>query len=569
MNTKRNAAQLLLECLLAQNAEFVFGVPGESFLPLLDALHDSPLRFCNTRNETGASFMAEACGKLTGRPGLCLVTRGPGATYAAAGIHTARHNSTPMILLIGQAERSALGRGAFQEIDYKRFYGDEIKHSEEIHDPRRIPETIARAYATAMQGRPGPVVVSLPEDMLYEEVDAQTEAAAPAQFCPPGPEPSGLAKAKEILESAKTPLLFAGGGGWNGNARKCLRAFAEANALPVAVSFRRHDLMDNYSACYVGDAGVGMPEGMRRAFKNADVILALGVRFGEISTDNYRLLQCPLPSQRLIHVHPDSAELGKIYQGELSIHASPKPFLEALANENLKGDFDARKSWCGRLRGEFLARLDCPKQPGRLDMGIVTAWLRERLPADVIVTNGAGNFASWPNKFLLYGEKARLLAPQNGIMGYGLPAAIAAKLLNPDRLVLCFAGDGDLQMTSQELASAAQLHAVPVILLLRNDMYGTIRMHQERRFPGRVSGTKIENPDFVALARAYGFHAERIDETGAFEEAFERACASKSGALLELAMDPEGITPFERLRKDGGFVGDPVPKRSDISGQYA
>ena len=554
MKTKKSAAQLLLECLLAQKAEVIFGVPGESFLPLLDALHDSPLRFCNTRNETGASFMAEACGKLTGRPGLCLVTRGPGATYAAAGIHTARHNSTPMVLLIGQAERGALGRGAFQEIDYKRFYGDEIKHSEEIHDPRRIPETITRAYAAATQGRPGPVVVSLPEDMLYEEVDAQTEAVVPTQFCSSGPEPSGLAKAREMLEGAKTPLLFAGGGGWDENARKHLCAFAEANALPVAVSFRRHDLMDNHSTCYVGDAGVGMSEGMRRAFKDADFILALGVRFGEVSTNNYRLLQCPLPSQRLIHVHPDGEELGKIYRGELLIHASPKSFLEALADETLKGDLDARKSWCGQLRDEFLARLNCPEQPGRLDMGVITAWLRERLPADVIVTNGAGNFASWPNKFLLYGEKARLLAPQNGIMGYGLPAAIAAKLLNPERLVLCFAGDGDLQMTSQELASAAQLRAAPVILLLHNDMYGTIRMHQERRFPGRVSGTRIENPDFVALARAYGFHAERIEETGAFKDAFERACASKSGALLELIIDPEGITPFERLREGGGLV---------------
>ena len=554
MKTKKNAAQLLLECLLEQKAELVFGVPGESFLPLLDALHDSPLRFCNTRNETGASFMAEAYGKLTGKPGVCLVTRGPGATYAAAGIHTARHNSTPLVLLIGQAERDSLERAAFQEIDYKRFYGDEIKWSAEIHDPQRLPEIIARAYATAMQGRPGPVVVSLPEDMLYEEVDAQISAAAATQFCSPAPKPSGLAKAMEILEGAKTPLLFAGGGGWDEEARQSLRAFAEANSLPVVVSFRRHDLMDNHSACYAGDAGVGMSDGMRRAFRDADVILALGVRFGEISTDNYRLLKCPVPSQRLIHVHSSSGELGKVYQGELAIHASPKSFLEAVAGRNLKGDPGARKSWCGQLREGFLARLDCPEQPGRLDMGVVTSWLREHLPNDVIVTNGAGNFAAWPNKFLLYGEKARLLAPQSGIMGYGLPAAIAAKLLNPGRLVVCFAGDGDLQMTSQEMASAAQLGAAPVILLLRNDMYGTIRMHQERRFPGRVSGTKIENPDFVALARAYGFHAERIEETNAFEAAFERACASKSGALLELVVDQEGVTPFERLREGGGLV---------------
>ena len=541
---------------MAQKAELVFGVPGESFLPLLDALHDSPLRFCNTRNETGASFMAEAYGKLTGKPGVCLVTRGPGATYAAAGIHTARHNSTPLVLLIGQAERDSLGRGAFQEIDYKRFYGDEIKWSAEIHDPRRIPEIIARAYATAMQGRSGPVVVSLPEDMLYEEVDAQISAAAAMQFCSPDPKPSGLTKAMEILEGAKTPLIFAGGGGWDEEARQSLRAFAEANSLPVVVSFRRHDLMDNYSACYVGDAGVGMSDGMRRTFGNADVILALGVRFGEISTDNYRLLKCPVPSQRLIHVHSSSGELGKVYQGELAIHAAPKSFLEAVAGKNLKGDPDARKSWCGQLREGFLARLDCPEQPGRLDMGVITSWLREHLPDNVIVTNGAGNFAAWPNKFLLYGEKARLLAPQSGIMGYGLPAAIAAKLLNPGRLVVCFAGDGDLQMTSQEMASAAQLGAAPVILLLRNDMYGTIRMHQERRFPGRVSGTKIENPDFVVLARAYGFHAERIEKTGAFEAAFGRACASKSGALLELVVDQEGVTPFERLREGGGLVGE-------------
>lgn len=554
MKTSKTAARLLLECLVAQKAELVFGVPGESFLPLLDALHDSPLRFCNTRNETGASFMAEACGKLTGRPGLCLVTRGPGAAYAAVGIHTARHNSTPMILLVGQAERGSIGRGAFQEIDYKHFYGDEVKWSAEICDPHRIPELVARAYATAMEGRPGPVALSLPEDMLYEEVGAQTDVAAPAQFFSPALHPSGLARAMEMLEGATTPLLFVGGGDWDEDSRKSLRTFAEANALPVLASFRRHDLMDNFSACYVGDAGVGMTEGVRRAFADADVILALGARFGEINTDNYRLLECPNPSQRLIHVYPGGRELGEVYQPELAIHASSKSFLEAVAGNSLGGNVEARESWCRQLREGFLARLDCPKQPGQLDMGVIMSWLQKRLPADVVVTNGAGNFASWPNKFFLYGEKARLLAPQNGIMGYGLPAAIVAKILSPERLALCFAGDGDLQMTLQELASASQLGACPVILLLRNEIYGTIRMHQERRFPGRVSGTELWNPDFVALARAYGFHAERVEETDAFEAAFERACASKSGALLELVVAREGITPFERLLESGGLV---------------
>ena len=536
--TSKNGGRLLVDCLRDQGAEMIFGVPGESFLPVLDALHDAPLRFINSRNETGAAFMAEAFGKLTGRPGLCLVTRGPGATYAAAGVHTARHNSTPLILFIGQAERAMRGRGAFQEIDYGRFYGDEVKWAVEIDDAARIPEFVARAHAVACGGRPGPVVLSLPEDMLFAEVAEDVQPAAPGEFFAAWAHPRGIEAARALLEQAQRPLLFVGGGGWSAKARESLRLFAETNAIPVLVSFRRHDLMDNFSPCYGGDAGVGMAESLRHLFADADVILALGVRFGEISTGKYRLLSCPSPRQTLIHVHADSAELGKIYQPRLGIVATPEGFLSALTDAKPKPPDAERQAWRQRAREAFLRRLEAVPAVdagGGLDMGRVMARLREILPADVIVTNGAGNFARFPNQCLLYGREARLLAPQSGIMGYGLPAAIAAKLVHPQRLVLCFAGDGDLQMVLGELGSARQLQALPVILLCRNDMYGTIRAHQERHYPGRVSGTTLVNPDFVALAHAYGFYGERVADAQDFDGAFARVC--ENGGLLELLLN--------------------------------
>ena len=530
----KHAGRLLVDCLQAQGAEMLFGVPGESFLPVLDALHDSPLRFVNSRNETGAAFMAEAYGKLTGRPGLCLVARGPGVAYAAAGVHTARHSSTPLILLAGQAARGVRERGAFQEIDCRRFYGDEVKWAAEINDPARIPEFVARAHAAALAGRPGPVALCLPEDMLFAEVAQETQPAAPARLFAPCPDPRAAEEALRLLAAARRPLVFAGGGGWSEGARADLRRFAEAHGIPVLVSFRRHDLMDNFSPCYGGDAGVGMGEELRRLFADADVILALGVRFGEISTDAYRLLSCPSPAQTLIHVHADAGELGKIYQPRLGIAAAPEGFLAALGDERPERPADGRESWRQRARKAFLARLEAPPAPmGGLDMGRVMARLRQVLPKDVIVANGAGNFALFPNRHLLYGPGARLLAPQNGIMGYGLPAAIVARLLHPERRVVCFAGDGDLQMVLGELGTAMQLGAVPVILLCSNGMYGTIRGHQERRYPGRRSGTDLVNPDFVALARAYGFYGERVADAKDFAGAFERVCAE--GGLLELA----------------------------------
>lgn len=538
MEKRKNAGALLVDCLQAHGGRMLFGVPGESFLPVLDALHDSPLRFINSRNETGACFMAEAYGKLTGAPGLCLVTRGPGASYAAAGVHTARHNSTPLILLVGQAERDARERGAFQEIDYSLFYGSEVKWHVEIQNPWRIPELIARAHANALAGRPGPVVVSLPEDMLFSDVDDSVVPAPRGHFVSPAPDPEGIGETLELLAAARRPLLFVGGGGWDGIARRNLRRFAEANALPVVVSFRRHDLMDNFSPCYGGDAGVGMTESLRGLIADADVILAIGVRFGEISTGKYRLLSCPAPFQKLVHVHACGEELGKVYQPRLAIHAAPGSFLAALARGSAGEITQERESWRRHAREAFEARLACPRQHGGVNMGLVMTRLREMLPEDVVVTNGAGNFSVWPNRFLLYGERARLLAPQNGIMGYGLPAAIAARLLHPERLVVCFAGDGDLQMTLAELGSAMQLDACPVILLCRNDMYGTIRTHQEQKYPGRISGTALENPDFVALAKAYGLYAERIRDAKAFGSAFRRACAA--GGLLELVLEGEG-----------------------------
>ena len=539
----RNGGRLLVESLVALGATKGFGVPGESYLAVLDALHDTKdrLDFVLCRNEGGAAFMAAAWGKLTGQPGLCFVTRGPGATNAAIGIHTAMQDRVPMIRFVGQVGTDMKGREAFQEIDYPSVFGAMAKWAVEIDDADRIPEILARAWTTALTGRPGPVVIALPEDMLTSLTDA-TPLTGPARIAEPAPEAGALDQALALLAAAQRPLILLGGCSWTGAGRAALQGFAEASDIPVVAAFRYQDQFDNFSRCYAGEAGVGMPAHVKALVREADVILAINTRFGEMTTDGYTLLDVPVPVQRLIHVHASDREIGKVYQPTLGIQAGPNAFAAAL--RPVTGGWAA---WRAQGRAAWDAGFDLPPQPSPVDMGPVMAHVRAVLPKDAILTNGAGNFTVWPNKFYKFGPKARLLAPQSGAMGYGVPAAVAAKLAFPDRTVVCFAGDGDFQMTCQELGTAMQAGAQPVILILNNGIYGTIRAHQERSYPARVSGTTLENPDFVLLAQSYGFHAERVERTEDFPAAFARARASRTGSVLELVISPEALTPRQTL----------------------
>ena len=538
---KRNGGQVVVECLLALGATKAFGVPGESYLAVLDALHDTGgrLDYVLCRNEGGASFMAAAWGKLTGSPGICMVTRGPGATNASIGVHTAMQDSAPMIVLVGQVGTDMKGREAFQEIDYRAMFGTVAKWAVEIDDVERIPEILARAWKTAVSGRPGPVVIALPEDMLTSLTDVPA-LSGPTVIAEPEAPAAAVSRAREILSEAERPVILYGGCNWTDEGSAALQAFAEASDIPVVSVFRYQDQYDNRSPTFCGEAGVGMVASVRRLVGEADVILAVNNRFGENSTDGYTLLDVPMPKQRLIHVHASEAEIGKVYQPELGIQAGPNAFARALAAEPVKGGWAA---WRAEGRAAWEAGFDLPDLPSPVDMGKVMAHLQAVLPEDAILANGAGNFAVWPNKFFRFGPKARLLAPQSGAMGYGVPAAIAAKVAFPERRVVCFAGDGDFQMTCQELASAAQAGAQPIILILNNGIYGTIRAHQERHYPTRVSGTTMVSPDFAALARAYGFMGERVETTADFAAAFERALASETGAVLDLAISAEALTP--------------------------
>ncbi len=538
-----NGGQLLVQSLVALGARKGFGVPGESYLAVLDALHDTQgqLDFVLCRNEGGAAFMAAAWGKLTGAPGLCFVTRGPGVTNASIGIHTAMQDSAPMIVFVGQVGTDLRGREAFQEIDYRAVFGTMAKWAVEIDDVARIPEILGRAWVTATTGRPGPVVIALPEDMLTS-LTAVPPLTGPARIAEPSPLPEAMAEALALLTAAERPLILIGGCNWTDAGKQALQTFAEASDIPVVCAFRYQDQFDNFSPVYVGEAGVGMPAHVKRVIREADVILAINVRFGEMTTDAYTLLDVPVPKQQLIHVHASDREIGKIYQPTLGIQAGPNAFAAALVS--ITGGWS---EWRARARAEWEAGFDLPPQPSPVDMAVVTAHLRDVLPDDVILTNGAGNFTVWPNKFYKFGPKARLLAPQSGAMGYGLPAAIAAKVAYPDRMVVCFAGDGDFQMTCQELGTAMQAGAQPIVLILNNGTYGTIRAHQERTYPARVSGTDLANPDFVMLARAYGYHAERVARTEDFPAAFARARASRMGAVLDLSISAEALTPRQTL----------------------
>lgn len=548
-NAARLAGHVLVECLIQQGVTHAFGVPGESYLAVLDGFHQHAdrIRFVTNRQEGGAAFMAEAHGKLTGRPGVCLVTRGPGATNAAIGVHTAFQDSTPMLLLVGDVASDARDREAFQEVDFFSFFGPLAKRVERIDDASRMPEYIARAFATAMNGRPGPVVLILPEDMLTQLITVQ--ALPRVEAVQSWSDPGALRDLRTLLLGAQRPLVLAGGGGWTVQAAQALQRFAEAWQLPVANAFRFQDTFDNHHPLYAGDVGLGINPALAARIRRSDVLIAIGPRLGEATTNGYTLLTAPVPQQTLVHIHADPEELGRVYQARLRICASMNAAarsLEVLAPPpNVPW-----VQWAADCHADHQANIDPANGgmvwPGTIDMPQIIAVLRRHLPIDAVLTNGAGNFATWLHRFFPYhglakGHKTQL-GPTNGAMGYGIPAGVAAAITHPHRVVFTMAGDGDFLMNGQELATAAQHGAKIIVLLLNNGTYGTIRMHQERAYPQRVSGSTLQNPDFCLLARAYGHAAERVERTAEFEAALLRALASPTSTLIEIPLDPEVIT---------------------------
>ena len=546
------AGHLLVECLIAQGVTHAFGVPGESYLAVLDGFHAHAgrIHFVTNRQEGGAAFMAEAQGKLTGRPGVCFVTRGPGATNASIGVHTAFQDSTPLVLFVGDVASDARDREAFQEVDYAAFFGPSTKgmakRVERIDDARRIPEYVARAFATAMNGRPGPVVLVLPEDMLTQTVDAVPLARVePVQAWS---DPGSLRELRSLLLASERPLVIAGGGGWTPQAAAALQRFAENWQLPVANAFRFQDTFDNHHALYAGDVGLGINPALARRVRESDLLIALGPRLGESTTGGYTLIEAPVPKQKLVHVHASAEELGRVYQPTLAINATMNAAARSL--EVLTAPPEVPWSaWAEACHVDYLANIDPANGgvvlPGTIDMPAIIHSLQKHLPADAVLTNGAGNFASWLHRFFRYhglvkGHKTQL-APTNGAMGYGVPAGIGAAILT-GRTAFTIAGDGDFLMNGQELATAVQHGAKSIVLLLNNGSFGTIRMHQEREFPARESGSGLANPDFCALARAYGYAAERITHTAEFEPALLRALAAPGGSVIEVTIDVDVIT---------------------------
>ena len=538
--TLLSGGQLVVAALRAHGVELAFSVAGESYLEVLDALFDVPeIRLVTCRQEGGAAFMAEAYGKLTGRAGVLLVTRGPGACNASIGIHTAFQDSTPMVVLVGQVARHQLDREAFQEVDFRKMFAPLAKWVAQIDLTERVPELINQAFQVATSGRPGPVVLALPEDMLRD----RRAAAVVGPYRPVRAHPGAadLAEVRRLLAAAEQPMMLVGGSGWSDDACRDIAAFAQANDLPVCCSFRRQDIVDNRLPCYVGDLGTGASPSLVARVKQADLLLAVGARIGEITSQSYTLLGIPDPGKVLIHVHAAAEELGRVFRPSLAIQSGMIEFAAAVAA--LAPVAAGRWShWREAARAEYEQGLAPSAADDPLDLGEILGWLRGRLPPDTIVTSDAGNFSGWPNRYLQYRRPGRQLGPTSGAMGYGVPAAVAAKLVHPERLVVGFCGDGGFMMTGQELATAALEGTGPIILLFNNSIYGTIRMHQERRFPGRVVGTALKNPDFVALARAYGAFGVSVARTGEFEPAFEEAAAYKGTAVIELKMNPEAIT---------------------------
>jgi acetolactate synthase I/II/III large subunit len=542
------AGHLLVECLVEQGVSHVFGVPGESYLAVLDGFHalEDRITFVTCRQEGGAAFMAEAHGKLTGRPGICFVTRGPGATNASIGVHTAFQDSTPMVLFVGDVASDTRDREAFQEVDFQSFFGPSTKgfakRVERIDDARRIPEYVARAFATAMNGRPGPVVLVLPEDMLMQPVD--TRPLPRVEPVEAWSDPGSLRRLRELLLKSERPFVIAGGGGWTPQAAQALQRFAENWKLPVGNAFRFQDTFDNFHPQYAGDVGIGINPKLAARVKDSDLILAIGPRLGEMTTNGYTLLTAPKARQTLVHIHASAEELNRVYQADLAICATMNAAARSL--EVLTAPPTVLwEAWTAATHADYEANRVPQALPGEIDMPAIVASLQKHLPADAVLTNGAGNFASWVHRFyrhhgLAKGLKTQL-APTVGAMGYGVPAGIAAAIAT-GRVAFTIAGDGDFLMNGQELATAAQYGAKSIVVLLNNGMYGTIRMHQEREFPRHVSGSALKNPDFAALARAYGYAGVRITRTAEFEPELLAALERLEGTLIEVMLDPEVIT---------------------------
>jgi acetolactate synthase-1/2/3 large subunit len=546
----RTAAEVLIDQLVIHGARHVFCVPGESYIAALDAMVDRPLEVTVCRQEGGACIMAEAMGKLTGRPGICFVTRGPGATNASAGLHIAQQDSTPLILFVGQIAREYREREAFQELDYRAVFGSIAKWVTEIDDAARVPELISRAFHVATSGRPGPVVIALPEDMLVERV---VTADAPA--CEPvetSPGPADMGRLQALLNEAQHPIALLGGSRWSKTACAAMQQFAERFMLPVATTFRRAHLFDPFHPCYAGDLGIGPNPKLLARVKNADLVMLIGGRLGEMPSQSYTLFDIPGPRQTLVHVHPGAEELGRVYRPALAIHATPSAFAAAL-DDLAPPEKVAWSVATPAAHAEFIEWTAKPAQvPGAVNLGEIIAGLRDTLPAETIICNGAGNFSIWVHRFWRYRRYGTQLAPIAGSMGYGVPAAIAAKRLMPERTVIAFAGDGDFLMTGQELATAMQYELPVIIVIADNGMYGTIRMHQERHYPARVIGTELKNPDFAALARAYGAFGALVEKTADFTAAFDAALASGKPAVIHLKVDPQAITPattIDAIRK--------------------
>jgi acetolactate synthase-1/2/3 large subunit len=546
----RTAAEVLIDQLVIHGVRHVFCVPGESYIAALDAMVDRPIEVTVCRQEGGACIMAEAMGKLTGRPGICFVTRGPGATNASSGLHIAQQDSTPLILFVGQVAREYREREAFQELDYRAVFGSIAKWVTEIDDPARVPELISRAFHVATSGRPGPVVIALPEDMLVERV-----IVADAPACEPvetSPGPADMRRLQMLLNEAQRPIALLGGTRWSKTAGAAMQRFAERFMLPVATTFRRAHLFDALHACYAGDLGIGPNPKLLARVKHADLVILIGGRLGEMPSQSYTLFDIPGPRQTLVHVHPGAEELGRVYRPALAIHATPSAFVAAL--EGLTHPEEVAWSVATpAAHAEFIEWTAKPPQvPGAVNLGEIIAGLRDTLPAETIICNGAGNFSIWVHRFWRNRHYGSQLAPIAGSMGYGVPAAIAAKRLMPERTVIAFAGDGDFLMTGQELATAMQYELPIIIVIADNGMYGTIRMHQERHYPARVIGTELKNPDFAALARAYGAFGALVERTADFTAAFDAALASEKPAVIHLKVDPQAITPamtIDAIRK--------------------
>jgi acetolactate synthase-1/2/3 large subunit len=556
--TVRTGGQVLVKQLLIHGVSKIFCVPGESFLAATDALYDvaEHIDLFVCRQEGGAATMAEAYGKLTGEPGVCFVTRGPGATNASIAVHIAQQDSTPMVLFVGQINSAHTGREAFQELDYPRVFGGLAKWATQVDDAARLPEVIRRAFTTATSGRPGPVVVALPENMLSSVVDVRDSIRYGTSQA--SPDAAALADLAELLAAARRPVLIVGGGGWDQEAATRVTDFAERWRLPAVTSFRRQDLITHRSSSYAGALGPGADPKLMQRVREADLLLVVGARLGEMTTAGYTVIEAPIPVQQLVHVHASAEELGRVYEAKLAINSGPRQFAAQLVLLDPPTELPW-SSLTSDARAEHVAHATPRPKDIELDLADVVTHINSVVPRDTVITNGAGNYTTWVHRFYEFTEHPCQLGPTNGSMGYGLPAAIAACVTYPDRTVIAFAGDGCLLMTGQELATAMQYDLRMIVIVINNGHYGTIRLHQEKRFPGRVIGTGLRNPDFVAFAESFGLHAERVIRTKDFPAAFERARVAGRVALIELITDPEQATPDTLLSS----VRAATPQNSD------